>query len=156
MKTTIKNGMTNAQRRRLFWIFNEIGFDSEARHDFVSDFTDGRMRSLADVDFITAREMIRYLDECLRSPQARKRDGSLDRKRKGVMRAIFAYLEKRGIETPSMDYVKGIAVRAAGIAQTGIVSHDFNRISGAALTRIYNEFCSKQTVQKEKAQLNND
>lgn len=151
MKT--KDRMTPDQRRKLFFIFAAVGFDDEARHDFIEDFTDGATRSLSEVDFITARNMIRYLDELRRKPQTRKQNDSLDRKRKGVIRSIYAYLENRGIKSPSIDYVKGIAIRAAGIVPTGMVSHDFNRISGEALTRIYNEFCAKQTVQKAKPEI---
>lgn len=47
------------------------------------------------------------------------------------------------------DGIKGVAVRAAGLVPTE-VNHDFNRIDGATLTRIYNEFCRKQSVLKIK------
>ena len=61
----------------------------------------------------------------------------LDRQRKGVIRAIYRWLELRGVTNASMDYVKAIACRAAK-------ADSFNRISPDALTRVYAEFCHKQ------------
>ena len=60
----------------------------------------------------------------------------LDRKRKGVIKAIFRWFELRG-QQPTMEYVKGVACRAAG-------KTSFNEISPAELSRIYAEFCKKQ------------
>jgi hypothetical protein len=69
----------------------------------------------------------------------------LDRKRKGVLRAIFRWGELQGLQY-TMDYVKGIACRAAGV-------NIFNEISPAALTRIYHEFCKKQKIAGDKSEL---
>lgn len=142
---TQQDTITTAQRRKLFYIFSQVGFDDDARHDLVLEWTNGRTNSLSGLTFIEAQQMIRNFDEMQRHPQQRVYDNSQDIKRKGVIRAIFAYLDNCGIEA-NVEYVKGIALRASGMAQTGDINHDFNRISGAALTRIYNEFCSKQHI----------
>ncbi len=152
METIEKDTMTDEQRRSLFFNFKALGFDDDGRHCFVSDFTDGRTDSLKDLGYIEAQDMLRYLQELRRNPQERKRRDDLDRKRKGVMRAIGEYFKRCGIEA-SEEYIKATAVRAAGIAPTGCISHDFNRISADALTRIYNEFCRKQSVQGVKTKL---
>ncbi len=151
METIEKDTMTDEQRRSLFFNFKALGFDDDGRHCFVSDFTDGRTDSLKDLGYIEAQDMLRYLQELRRNPQERKRRDDLDRKRKGVMRAIGRYLELCGIQHTA-DYIKGVAVRAAGLVPTE-VNHDFNRIDGATLTRIYNEFCRKQSVQRVKSSI---
>ena len=151
METIEKDTMTDEQRRSLFLNFKALGLDDDGRHCFVSDFTDGRTDSLKDLGYIEAQDMLRYLQELRRNPQERKRRDDLDRKRKGVMRAIGRYLELCGIQHTA-DYIKGVAVRAAGLVPTE-VNHDFNRIDGATLTRIYNEFCRKQSVQRVKSSI---
>lgn len=151
METIEKDTMTDEQRRSLFLNFKALGLDDDGRHCFVSDFTDGRTDSLKDLGYIEAQDMLRYLQELRRNPQERKRRDDLDRKRKGVMRAIGRYLELCGIQHTA-DYIKGVAVRAAGLVPTE-VGHDFNRIDGATLTRIYNEFCRKQSVQGVKSSI---
>lgn len=148
-ETNIKNtGISDAQRRALFFNFKALGLDDDGRHYFISDFTRGRTGSLKDLGYIEAQDLLRYLGELRRNPQERKRRDDLDRKRKGVMRAIGRYLDLCGIQHTA-EYIKGVAVRAAGLVPTE-VNHDFNRIDGATLTRIYNEFCRKQSVVKLK------
>lgn len=146
---TTTDKLTNNQLRHLFWLFKELGLDDDARHAMVLEWTVGRTESAGELRFIEAMNLIRRLEEIRRTPQTRNDNDSLDTKRKGVMRAIYAYLNLCGVE-PTEDYVKRIAIRASGMAPTGCVSHDFNRISSAALTRIYNEFCRKQDVVSEK------
>lgn len=149
METNIKNtGISDAQRRSLFLNFKALGLDDDGRHYFISDFTRGRTSSLKDLGYIEAQDLLRYLQELRRNPQERKRRDDLDHKRKGVMRAIGRYLELCG-QHPTSAYIKAVAVRAAGLAESE-TNHDFNRIPGATLTRIYNEFCRKQSVLKIK------
>ena len=142
----VKDRISEGQRRSLFYIFKSMKFNDEMRHDFISDYTDGRTDSLKELGYIEAQEMIRYLQELARTPQTRKYKSELDRYRKGVIKAISRYFESRGKTDVSMDYIKSTAIRAAGIVPTGMISHDFNRIPEATLTRIYNEFCRKQSV----------
>ena len=145
----VKDKISDGQRRSLFYIFKSMKFNDEMRHDFVSDYTNGRTDSMKDLGYIEAQEMIRYLQELARTPQTRKYKSELDRYRKGVIKAIGKYYEGCGLDV-SLDYIKSTAVRAAGIVPTGMISHDFNRIPEATLTRIYNEFCRKQSVAKAK------
>ena len=141
----VKDKISDGQRRSLFYIFKSMKFNDEMRHDFVSDYTNGRTDSMKDLGYIEAQEMIRYLQELARTPQTRKYKSELDRYRKGVIKAIGKYYEGCGLDV-SLDYIKSTAVRAAGIVPTGMISHDFNRIPEATLTRIYNEFCRKQSI----------
>lgn len=143
---SVKDKISNGQRRSLFYIFKSMKFNDEMRHDFVSDYTNGRTDSMKELGYIEAQEMIRYLKELNSMPQTRKYRSELDRYRKGVIKAISRYFESRGKTDVSMDYIKSTAIRAAGIVPTGMISHDFNRIPEATLTRIYNEFCRKQSV----------
>ena len=143
---SVKDKISDGQRRSLFYIYKSMKFNDEMRHDFVSDYTNGRTDSMKELGYIEAQEMIRYLKELNSMPQTRKYKSELDRYRKGVIKAISRYFESRGKTDVSMDYIKSTAVRAAGIVPTGMISHDFNRIPEATLTRIYNEFCRKQSV----------
>ena len=155
METIEKDIMTDEQRRTLFWYFREAGFDEDARRDFVRDHTGGRTDSLKEVGFIEAMDMIRFMKDIFANPHRRIYSDDNDRKRKGVMRAIGEYFKRCGIDAGE-EYIKATAIRAAGIAQTGCISHDFNRISSDTLTRIYNEFCRKQSVQGVKTKLQNN
>lgn len=148
METAITDKISDVQRRSLFINFNELGMSDNGRHNFISEFTHGRTSSMRDLDYVEAQDMIRQLQEMRRNPQTRKRHDELDTKRKGVMKAIGRYLELCG-QHPTSAYIKAVAVRAAGLVETEI-NHDFNRIPAATLTRIYNEFCRKQSVLKIK------
>ena len=149
---TTTDKLTNNQLRHLFWLFKELGLDDDARRMMVDEWTEGRTNSVGRLGFIEAMNLIRRLEEIRRTPQTRNDNDSLDTKRKGVMKAIYAYLNLCGMD-PTTDYVKRIAIRASGIAPTGDTNHDFNRISAAALSRIYHEFVSKQNVVAEKQSL---
>lgn len=148
METATIDKISDVQRKSLFFNFKELGMSDNGRHNFISEFTNGRTDSLTDLGYIEAQDMIRQLQEMRRDPQTRKRHDELDTKRKGVMKAIGMYLEMCG-QHPTTAYIKAVAVRAAGLVETE-TNHDFNRIPSCALTRIYNEFCRKQSVLKIK------
>lgn len=148
METATIDKISDVQRKSLFFNFKELGMSDNGRHNFISEFTNGRTASLTDLGYIEAQDMIRQLQEMRRDPQTRKRHDELDTKRKGVMKAIGRYLEMCG-QHPTTAYIKAVAVRAAGLVETE-TNHDFNRIPSCALTRIYNEFCRKQSVLKIK------
>lgn len=151
MKTATPNLRTTEQNRRLWWLAGQLGLDKEAMADVVLEFTEGRTCHTSELTFLECRELTEFLQGTLighgrRDSRAertdRKRDGDpdrvkLDRQRKGVIRAIYRWLELRGVTNASMDYVKAIACRAAK-------ADSFNRISPEALTRVYAEFCHKQ------------
>ena len=136
------------QNRRLYWLLNELGLkDSVA--DLVSDETNGRTTHTSELTFIECMNLIRRLEQYTRKaqekPASRSTSDRMDKKRKGVIKAICAYGELCGL-TYTVDYAKSIAKRAAG-------RDSFNEITEGELTRIYNEFCRKQTAAKAKASL---
>lgn len=150
MKTATPNLRTTEQNRRLWWLAGQLGLDKEAMSDIVYDFTEGRTNHTSELSFLEARELIDYLNRTL-SPKNYRESSSartdryatdhpdrvqLDRQRKGVIKAIFRWFELRG-QHPTMEYVKGVACRAAR-------KNRFNDISLGELTRIYAEFCRKQ------------
>ena len=151
MEKTKTNLRTTEQNRRLWWLAGQLGLDKEAMADVVLEFTEGRTCHTSELTFLECRELTEFLQGTLIEHDRRdnrtertdqKRDGDpdrvkLDRQRKGVIRAIYRWLELRGVTNASMDYVKAIACRAAK-------ADSFNRISPDALTRVYAEFCRKQ------------
>ena len=156
MKTATPNLRTADQNRKLWWLAGQLGLDKEAMADVVLEFTEGRTCHTSELTFPECRELTEFLQGTLIGHDRRdsraectdqKRDGDpdrvkLDRQRKGVIRAIYRWLELRGVTNASMDYVKGIACRAAK-------ADSFNRISPEALSRVYAEFCRKQEAQSE-------
>ena len=143
------------QNRKLYWLLNELGLkDSVA--DLVSDETNGRTTHTSELTFIECMNLIRRLEQHTRKAQERPNDGTnktdgtnkrdkMDKKRKGVIKAICAYGELCGLKY-TVDYAKSIATRAAG-------RDSFNELTEGDLTRVYNEFCRKQTAAKAKASL---
>ena len=136
------------QNRRLFWLLNELGLkDSVA--DLVSDETNGRTTHTSELTFIECMNLIRRLEQYTRKaqekPASRSTAARMDKKRKGVIKAICAYGELNGVKY-TVDYAKSMACRAA--------SRDkFNEITEGELTRIYNEFCRKQTAARARTDL---
>lgn len=150
MKTTAPNLRTIEQNRKLWWLAGQLGLDKEAMADIVYDFTEGRTNHTSELSFLEARELIDYLNRTLSPKNCRESSSArtdkcatdhpdrvkLDRKRKGVIKAIFRWFELRG-QHPTMEYVKSVACRAAK-------KERFNDISLCELTRVYAEFCHKQ------------
>ena len=163
MKTATPNLRTTEQNRRLWWLAGQLGLDKEAMADVVLEFTEGRTCHTSELTFLECRELTEFLQGTLIGHDRRdscaeridqKRDGDpdrvkLDRQRKGVIRAIYRWLELRGVTNASMDYVKAIACRAAK-------ADSFNRIPPDALTRVYAEFCRKQEAVEAKAEVLNE
>ena len=150
-QTVTPNPRTKEQNRRLWWIAGQLGISREAMADIVLEFTNGRTSHTSELSFLECRELTAFLHNTLTEHKLRENAATridqkpdndterltLDRKRKGVIRAIFRWLELRGVRGVSVEYVKGIACRAAK-------ADSFNRISPEALSRIYAEFCHKQ------------
>lgn len=135
---------TPAQNRKLHYLCKTLGINKDMLEGMVLDYTNGRTMHSRQMYKEECAEMLNFLDRTL-NPKSERRTGAgkadfvtLDRKRKGVIKAIFAYLEQQGMQ-PTMEYVKAIACRAAG-------KDDFNKLSPAELSRIYAEFCKKQRV----------
>ena len=143
------------QNRKLYWLLNELRL-KESVADLVSDETNGRTTHTSELTFIECMNLIRRLEQHTRKAQERPNDGTnktdgtnkrdkMDKKRKGVIKAICAYGELCGLKY-TVDYAKSIATRAAG-------RDSFNELTEGDLTRVYNEFCRKQTAAKAKASL---
>ena len=149
-QTVTPNPRTKEQNRRLWWIAGQLGISREAMADIVLEFTNGRTSHTSELSFLECRELTAFLHNTLTEHKLRENAATridqkpdndperltLDRKRKGVIKAIFRWFELRG-QQPTMEYVKGVACRAAG-------KTSFNEISPAELSRIYAEFCKKQ------------
>lgn len=147
----MSDNRTISQNKKLYWLLNELGL-KDSVGDLVADETNGRTRHTSELTFIECMNLIRRLEQYTHTPQekpaSRKRSDVLDRKRKGVMKAIFAYGELLG-QKWTMDYVKRIAARAGG-------KDSFNDLTEGDLTRIYNEFCKKQTAARTRQEREDD
>ena len=157
-QTVTPNPRTKEQNRRLWWIAGQLGISREAMADIVLEFTNGRTSHTSELSFLECRELTAFLHNTLTEHKLRENAATridqkpdndperltLDRKRKGVIKAIFRWFELRG-QQPTMEYVKGVACRAAG-------KTSFNEISPAELSRIYAEFCKKQRTVEAMAQ----
>ena len=158
MEAVTKNPRTNAQNRRLWWLAGQLGIDREAMAEIVLEFTEGRTSHTSELSFLECLDLTKFLQGTLSQRNPRNGESvrtdsrpegdpervKLDRKRKGVIKAIFRWFELRG-QQPTMEYVKGVACRAAG-------KTSFNEISPAELGRIYAEFCKKQRTVATMAQ----
>jgi len=154
MKTVTANPRTDKQNRHLHWLFAQLGIkDKDAIAEIVWEHTNHRTHHTSELWFIEAMTLINSLNDLRirKQPTTSQRidmmaDGAperaeLDRKRKGLIKAIFRWFELRGMK-PTMDYVKGVACKAACV-------DNFNDISNTALTRLYAEFCRKQKAVAE-------
>lgn len=159
MANLTQNLRTNAQNRKLYWLFGQLNIhNADAIKEIVWKHTGYRTFHTSELTFIECMDLIKWLESSLKGARYSKAGrieqstddnamADLDRKRKGVIRAIFRWGELQGVNY-TMDYVKGIACRAAGV-------DSFNRISPEALSRIYYEFCNKQRVAQTKNEIYN-
>ena len=154
MSAVTANPRTADQNRKLWWLAGQLGIDKEAMGDIVLEFTSGRTCHTSELSFLECREITEFMQSTLvpggkrRNTERETERDILDRKRKGVIRAIFRWLELRGVKA-SMEYVKAIACRAAKRDR-------FNDISLGELTRVYAEFCRKQEAVEAKAEVLNE
>lgn len=139
---------TMNQNRKLYWLLNQLGL-KESVADLVADETNGRTTHTSELTFIECMNLIRRLEQYTRKaqekPTLQSNHNRMDKKRKGVIKSICAYGELCGMKY-TVAYAKSIATRAAG-------RDSFNELTEGELTRIYNEFCRKQTAAKAKASL---
>lgn len=103
----------------------------EQRGEIIYNFTKGRTSSARDLKLKEINELYRALNK--QNPQSY---AELDKKKKRLLAAIFGIFEKLGKEV-SMEYVKGIACRAARVK-------DFNKIPSERLNSLYNAFLNAQ------------
>lgn len=154
------NPRTAAQNRQLYWLLGRLNIhDADVIAEMVWEATNHRTFHTSEMSYIECMLLINRLTTELRGAKRLTRSeqierstnealrNELDRKRKGVIRAIFRWGELQGLEY-TMEYVKAIACRAAG-------AESFNKISPEALTRLYHEFCRKQQVVQAKTDFYN-
>ena len=103
----------------------------EQRGEIIYDFTSGRTCSAKELTAVEIDELYYELNK-----RASVTSQELDKKRKRLIAAIFGVFEKMN-KKPSVEYVKGIACRAAK-------EDDFNKIPAERLTSLYNAFLNAQ------------
>lgn len=81
MKTTKNKPVSAQQIKALQTSFHRMGFDTEARHDFIHQFTDGRVSSTKELTFDEAMLMLSRLN----GDQAEK----VQKEAHDMVRAIF-------------------------------------------------------------------
>ena len=88
---------TIQQNRKLYWLFSRLNLNEDAVDALVLETTHGRTTHTSELSFIEAMELIRYLDNIRRSGVQKQRESlTLDRKRKGLIKAIFRWYELQG------------------------------------------------------------
>ena len=118
---TLKALMTTLSRQGL----------QEQRGEIIYNFTKGRTCSARELKPKEINDLCRALNG--QNPQGYT---ELDKKKKRLLAVVFGMFEKMGKEV-SMDYVKGIACRAARVK-------DFNQIPSERLVSLYNAFLNAQ------------
>ena len=103
----------------------------EQRGEIIYNFTNGRTSSAKELTAVEINELYYELNK-----RASAKSQELDKKRKRLIAAIFGVFEKMN-KKPSVEYVKGIACRAAK-------EDDFNKIPAERLTSLYNAFLNTQ------------
>lgn len=153
MNTLDNNLRTAAQNRILYSLFAKINITEKLQiSEIVYAASNKRTFHTSELTFIECRDLINSLEELYkkrRESQSEVIDNmrpeapeklSLDKKRKGLIKSIFRWFELQG-KVVTMDYVKGVACRAAGVS-------NFNSITAKQLTTLYAEFCRKQRVRE--------
>ncbi len=140
------NPMTDAQRKHIFFLLKQLNMPKEVGDGMCPEWTSGRAAKISELQFIDAMEIIKYLKSLLanpRTPQGRDSD-KMDKKRKGLIKAVFAWLQLQG-KDPDLDYVLGVICKAGGVDY-------INDLTEVDLQRLYAEFCKKQKAQIEMNQ----
>ena len=143
LKDTALNPATSNQRRHIYFLLNRLGMNKEVGDEMCPAWTNGRASKLSELQFIDAMHIIRYLNGLLQNPsELKNRDtDAMDRKRKGLINAVFSWYELQG-KTVKMDYVIGTICKAGGVS-------NINDLTESDLCRLYAEFCRKQKAQIE-------
>lgn len=153
MKTLDDNLRTVSQNRILYGLFSKLNITDKLEiSDIVYKASNKRTIHTSELTFIECRDLITSLEDVFkrkRDSQSAKVDTmrpdapeklSLDKKRKGLIKAIFRWFELQG-KVVTIDYVKGVACRAAKV-------ENFNDITSSQLTTLYAEFCRKQRARE--------
>lgn len=116
--------------KKLMTLLSKEGLVDE-RAGIISQFTNGRKFSAIDLNSFELDSLCTFLEN-----EQKKKQNELDKKRKRVIAAIFGVHKKANKEV-SMEYVKGIACRAAKV-------DSFNQIQPHRLDSLYNAFLNAQ------------
>lgn len=118
-----------ATTKKLMTLLSKQGL-AEKRGEIISQFTQGRTTSARALYSHELYSLCNFFEL-----EQKKQDRELDKKRKRVIAAIFSIHEKMNKKV-SMEYVKGIACKAAKVK-------DFNKIPSTRLDSIYNAFVNR-------------
>lgn len=153
METLDNNFRTADQNKRLYGLFSKLNIKDKLEiSEIVYKASSKRTIHTSELTFIECRDLITTLEDLFkrkRESQSAKVDTmrpeapeklSLDKKRKGLIKSIFRWFELQG-KVVTMDYVKGVACRAAKV-------DNFNDIPSSQLTTLYAEFCRKQRARE--------
>ena len=135
------NPMTEQQRKHIYFLLNRLSLTKEFGDEMCPEWTDGRTWKISELQFIDAMHIIKYLNGLLTNPREPKDryTEQMDKKRKGLIKAVFRWYELQGKE-PSMKYVLGTICKAGGVS-------NINDLTLTDLHRLYAEFCRKQKAQ---------
>jgi hypothetical protein len=137
------NPMTANQSRHIYFLLKRLNLTKEVGDEMCPEWTNGRAWKISELQFIDAMNVIKYLNGLLQNPHNPKdRDtATMDRKRKGLIKAVFRWYELQG-KVPSMEYVKGTICKAGSV-------ESINDLTETDLQRLYAEFCRKQKASQE-------
>lgn len=88
MNTTKNKPITPQQLKALQTCFSRMGFDAEARHEFVQQFTEGRTQSTKELTFDEARLMLFWLNDN-KSKQAEEKAKMIQQEARTVVGQIY-------------------------------------------------------------------
>ena len=145
-KTVTINPMTAQERRHIYFLLSRLNLTKEVGDELCPEWTNGRASKISELQFIDAQNIIRYLNGLMQNPRNSPPVGelegaALDKKRKGLIKAVFRWYELQGKKV-TMDYVKATICRAGGVSS-------INDLTIKDLTRLYAEFCRKQKAATE-------
>ena len=141
-KTVSINPMSAQQRKHIYFLLNRLNLTKEFGDEVCPEWTNGRAWKISDLQFIDAMNIIKYLNGLLQNPHNPKDryTAEMDKKRKGLIKAVFRWYELQGKE-PTMKYVLGTICKAGGVS-------NINDLTAKDLQRLYAEFCRKQKTQE--------
>lgn len=116
--------------KKLMTLLSNQGLVDE-RAEIIAQFTNGEKSSARELTAIEIDIICTFLDN-----EPAKKQNDLDKKRKRLIASIFGVF-KLANKQVSMDYVKGVACKAAK-------EQTFNQIPSARLDSLYNAFLNAQ------------
>ncbi|MDR2009229.1 MAG: hypothetical protein LBQ22_01955 [Bacteroidales bacterium] len=137
-----------SQNKHLYWLFSKLNIKNDTKADLAWHYSRNRSEHTSDLSYIECQQLINDLEKLLCKQEKNKIKNinsedieKLDKYRKGLIKAIFSWYDLQNKKV-DLKYVKATACRAAGVEK-------FNDITILSLTRLYGEFCRKQTALDE-------